>query len=69
MLGTLLSSEPIVADTSPPYLPDGSSVYSGQDFSNQASQVGDAVDAGCSGSTACWMCAPAAAQGAWPQLL
>ncbi len=40
MLGTLLSSEPIVADTSPPYLPDGSSVYSGQDFSNQATQVG-----------------------------
>lgn len=38
VLGTLLSSEPIVADTSPPYLPDGSSVYSGQDFSNQASQ-------------------------------
>ena len=40
VLGTMLSSEPIVADTSPPYLPEGSSVYSGQDFTNQATQVG-----------------------------
>lgn len=38
-LGTMLSSEPIIADTTPPYLPDGSSVYSGQGFTNQATQV------------------------------
>lgn len=38
-LGTMLSSQPVVADTTPPYLPDGSSVYSGQDFTNQAVQV------------------------------
>jgi len=39
-LGTMLSSQPIVADVTPPYQPEGSSVYSGQDFTNVASQVG-----------------------------
>lgn len=38
-LGTLLSSQPIVADVTPPYQPDGSSVYSGQDFTNVANQA------------------------------
>lgn len=37
-LGTMLSSKPIVADTTPPFLPNGASVYSGQDFTNQAVQ-------------------------------
>ncbi|KAL4419982.1 hypothetical protein ABPG75_007080 [Micractinium tetrahymenae] len=37
-LGTMLSSQPIVADVTPPYQPEGSSVYSGQDFTNVASQ-------------------------------
>lgn len=35
----MLSSKPIVADTTPPFLPNGTSVYSGQDFTNQAVQV------------------------------
>jgi hypothetical protein len=45
-LGTILSSKPIVADTTPPRLPPGSSVYSGQDFTNQAVQVGECVYGG-----------------------
>lgn len=36
----MLSSQPIVADVTPPYQPEGSSVYSGQDFTNVANQVG-----------------------------
>ena len=36
----MLSSQPIVADVTPPYQPEGSSVFSGQGFSNVAAQVG-----------------------------
>ncbi|PSC75196.1 Helicase sen1 [Micractinium conductrix] len=39
VLGTMLSSQPIVADVTPPYQPEGSSVFSGQGFSNVAAQA------------------------------
>jgi hypothetical protein len=56
-LGTTLSSQPMVADVTPPQQPEGSSVYSGQGFRNEATQVG-AVAAGgmrvpCAASRGC----------------
>ena len=39
-LGTMLSSQAVTADSTPPYLPAGASVYSGQAWADQATQVG-----------------------------
>ena len=49
----MLSSQAVTADATPPYLPAGASVYSGQAWADQATQVGWVVRV-CGGARGGW---------------